>query len=190
MEGGIGDEHHLNGAEIYRLSQFEVLDMLGGRLEPELGGAPEFIDIVGVNYYPDNQWYHGGPTIPMGHHAYRPLHDMLIEVHRRYDRPILIAETGAEGSGRASWLHYVCAEVQEARNAGIPVEGICLYPILDYPGWDNGRVCHVGLLSSADQDGRRSACTSLARELSRQQAHLAEISAVPERQADAFAAVG
>jgi hypothetical protein len=172
VEGGLGDEQHLHGAEIYRLSQFEVLDMLGGRLEPHLGGAPEFIDIVGVNYYPDNQWYHAGPTIPMGHHAYRPLHDMLMEVHRRYGRPILIAETGAEGSGRPSWLHYVSAEVREAIEAGVPVEGICLYPILDYPGWDNGRICHVGLLSAADRDGRRTACMGLARELSRQQEFL------------------
>lgn len=190
VEGGLGDEQHLQGAETYRLSQFEVLDMLSGRLDPELGGAPEFVDIVGVNYYPENQWYHGGPTIPMGHHAYRPLHDMLLEVHQRYDRPILIAETGAEGCGRPSWLHYVCGEVDTAWAAGVPIEGLCLYPILDYPGWANGRVCHVGLMSSADKDGRRSVCMPLARELGRQQAQLQEIGTIPERQANALAAAG
>jgi hypothetical protein len=187
VEGGLGDEDHLRGAEIYRQSQFEVLDMLCGRLEPSLGGAPEFLDIVGLNYYPDNQWYHGGPTIPMGHHAYRPLHDMLLEVHRRYDRPMLIAETGAEGSGRASWLHYVCGEVHEAVRAGVPVQGICLYPIIDYPGWDNGRVCHVGLLSVHDDHGQRSVCASLARELTRQQAYLQELEAVPDPLTKKFA---
>lgn len=169
VEGGLGDEHHILGAEIHHLSQFEVLDMLCGRLEPDLGGAPEFLDIVGVNYYPDNQWYHSGPTIPMGHHAYRPLHNMLSEVYKRYRRPILIAETGAEGSGRASWLHYVCGEVREAIDVGIPVQGICLYPILDYPGWDNERTCHVGLLSALSEHGERSTCIALARELGRQQ---------------------
>jgi len=188
VEGGLGDEHHLRGAETYRLSQFEVLEMLSGRLEPELGGAAEFIDIVGVNYYPDNQWYHAGPTIPLGHHAYRPLHDMLVEVHRRYGRPILIAETGAEGSGRPSWLHYVCAEVREAMEAGVPMEGICLYPIIDYPGWDNERICHVGLLSAVDEHGRRSVCAPLARELSRQQELFRELDTVANTQAGTLAA--
>jgi hypothetical protein len=188
VEGGLGDEHHIRGAETYRLSQFEVLEMLAGRMEPELGGAAEFIDIVGVNYYPDNQWYHTGPTIPLGHHAYRPLHDMLIEVHRRYGRPILIAETGAEGSGRPSWLHYVCAEVREAMEAGVPMEGICLYPIIDYPGWDNERICHVGLLSAIDDHGRRSVCAPLARELSRQQELFRELDTVANTQAGTLAA--
>ncbi|GEO15214.1 beta-glucosidase [Microvirga aerophila] len=188
VEGGLGDEHHIRGAETYRLSQFEVLEMLAGRLEPELGGAAEFIDIVGVNYYPDNQWYHAGPTIPLGHHAYRPLHDMLIEVHRRYGRPILMAETGAEGSGRPSWLHYVCAEVREAMEAGVPMEGVCLYPIIDYPGWDNERICHVGLLSAVDDHGRRSVCAPLARELSRQQELFRELDTVANTQAGTLAA--
>jgi hypothetical protein len=187
VEGGLGDEEHLRGAEVYRQSQFEVLDMLCGRQEPDLGGAPEFLDIVGLNYYPDNQWYHGGPTIPMGHHAYRPLHDMLLEVHSRYDRPLLIAETGAEGSGRASWLHYVCGEVHEAMRAGVPLQGICLYPIIDYPGWDNERVCHVGLLSVHDDHGQRSVCASLARELARQQEYLQELEVMADPQMKKFA---
>ena len=160
---------HIQASEIYRLAQFEALDMLNGTLEPELGGAPEFVDIVGVNYYPDNQWYHCGPTIPMGHHAYRPLSDMLGEVHERYGRPILIAETGAEGSGRAAWLHYVCSEICDAIESGIPVEGVCLYPILDYPGWDNERTCSVGLLSDADDHGHRRFCSLFSSELRRQQ---------------------
>jgi hypothetical protein len=188
VESGLGDELHVRDAETYRLSQFEVLDILCGRMEPELGGAPEFIDIVGVNYYPDNQWYYAGPTIPMGHHAYRSLHDMLAEVQHRYSRPLLIAETGAEGCGRAPWLHYVCAEVREAIEMGIPVGGICLYPILDYPGWDNERTCHVGLLSTADQNGQRSACLSLARELSRQQAVFDELQAGSSEGIDPFEA--
>lgn len=160
---------HIEASEIYRLAQFEAIDMLKGTLEPELGGSPEFVDIVGVNYYPDNQWYHCGPTIPMGHHAYRPLSDMLAEVHARYGRPILIAETGAEGSGRPAWLHYVSSEVHDAIQTGIPVEGVCLYPILDYPGWDNERTCSVGLMSNADDQGHRKICLPFANELRRQQ---------------------
>lgn len=160
-------------AEAYRLAQFEATDLLDGRMEPALGGAPDLLDIIGLNVYPDNQWYFGGGAIPLGHHAYRPLSDMLAEVHARYARPLLIAETGAEGSARAAWLHYVCAEVAMARQAGVPVLGICLYPVLDYPGWENGRLCQVGLLSAPDAAGARRVFAPLAEELRRQQALLA-----------------
>jgi beta-glucosidase/6-phospho-beta-glucosidase/beta-galactosidase len=180
VEPGLGDEAHRRAAETYHGAQYEVLDMMAGRMEPELGGAPEFVDLVGLNYYPENQWYHGGPTIPIGHHAYRPLQELLADAHRRYGRPILLAETGAEGCGRASWLHYVCGEVLSALEAGIPVEGICLYPILDYPGWENGRICRVGLLSMPERNGERQVFAPLARELRRQQELFA--AATPDRQ--------
>lgn len=145
--------------------------MLSGRLAPELGGNPDCLDVVGVNFYPNNQWYFGGDTIPLGHHAYRPLREMLLEVHERYRRPLLIAETGAEGSARPYWLHHVCAEVFHALSAGAPIQGICIYPILDYHGWDNDRVCQVGLLSTADEEGRRTVYAPLLEELQREQAH-------------------
>src|SRR5208337_3733636 len=45
-------------AEAYRLSQFQAWDLLSGRLNPELGGRPEYLDVVGVNYYPQNQWFY------------------------------------------------------------------------------------------------------------------------------------
>jgi hypothetical protein len=169
VDPGAGDADHARGAEIYRLAQFEALDMLAGALEPELGGDPSYVDIVGMNFYPDNQWYHHGPTIPLGHHAYRPLHHMLAEAHARYGRPLLIAETGAEGSARSAWLHYVCAELETALREGVPLEGVCLYPVLDYPGWDNGRSCHVGLFSTPDEQDERAVCRAFAQELRRQQ---------------------
>lgn len=155
-------------AREYTLAQYEAADMLVGRLAPELGGSEDCLDVLGVNFYPDNQWYLGGSTIPMGHHAFRALSDMLVETHQRYGRPILIAETGAEGSARAAWLHYVCSEVREAHAAGVPVGGVCLYPILDYPGWENGRSCPVGLLSQP-RHGIRRTCLPFAAELQRQQ---------------------
>jgi beta-glucosidase/6-phospho-beta-glucosidase/beta-galactosidase len=157
-------------AEAYRLAQFEAWDMLSGRLQPELGGRPAYLDIIGVNYYSDNQWLYGGGTIPMGHHLYRPFSDLLEETYRRYNRPIFVAETGAEGSARAAWLHYVGDEVRTAIAAGVPVEGICLYPILDYPGWENDRHCEVGLYGAADGAHGRPLCHALADELHRQQA--------------------
>ncbi|WP_245504818.1 hypothetical protein [Aquabacter spiritensis] len=91
-----------------------------------------------------------------------------MEIHARYGRPLLVAETGAEASARAAWMHYVCGEVRAAQHAGAAILGICQYPILDYPGWDNGRRCEVGLLSMPDNDGRRTVCTALSEEIARQ----------------------
>ena len=92
---------------------FEAYDWIMGMAEPELGGDPSLVDLIGLNFYPHNQWYYEGPTIPMGHHEYRPLADMLVEMAERYEKPIFLSETGAEGSAKPSWLHYVCNEVRE-----------------------------------------------------------------------------
>ena len=143
--------------------------MLLGNLAPELGGGPELIDVIGLNYYPDNQWYFRGSFIPLGHFAYRPFRTMLTEVSSRYRRPLLIAETGAEGSARPAWLHYVASETAAARREGVPVEGLCIYPILDYPGWYDERHCQVGLFSLPGSTDERHTDRDLADELRRQQ---------------------
>jgi hypothetical protein len=119
--------------------------MLAGLAWPGLGGAPEFIDIIGVNYYPQNQWFlEGGPIEPW-EAEHRPLSSMLREVHKRYGRPLVISETGAEGDLRSTWLTEITNEVIRARISGTPVEGLCLYPVLDYPGWVDNRHCETGL---------------------------------------------
>jgi beta-glucosidase/6-phospho-beta-glucosidase/beta-galactosidase len=142
-------------AEQYRLGQFEAYDWILGKAEAELGGDPSLVDLIGLNFYPHNQWYYRGPTIPMGHHEYRPLADMLMEVAERYEKPIFLSETGAEGTGKPSWLHYVCAEVREAMSRGADIRGLCWYPITSYPGWDNSRHAETGLLSTIVSDGTR-----------------------------------
>ncbi|MER8476020.1 beta-glucosidase [Mesorhizobium sp. M1163] len=155
-------------AENARQGQFEAYDMLMGRVEPELGGSEDVVDVIGLNFYPHNQWYLNGPTIPMGHHEYRALSEMLVEVAERYKKPMFIAETGAEGSGRPAWLHYVCDEVRDATSLGAPAQGICLYPVTAYPGWDNSRHAEVGLFSTVHADGSRTVRKPLADELERQ----------------------
>jgi beta-glucosidase/6-phospho-beta-glucosidase/beta-galactosidase len=145
----------VRAAEAARQGQFESYDWITGRAAPEMGGDPSLVDLIGLNFYPHNQWYLDGPTIPMGHHEYRPLADMLIGVAERYGKPIFLSETGAEGSGKPSWLHYVCSEVRTAIDRGAAVEGICWYPITAYPGWDNSRHAEAGLLSTVTSDGGR-----------------------------------
>jgi hypothetical protein len=161
-------------AEAYRKSQYQAWDMLCGRICPELGGAEEFLDIIGVNFYPHNQWLYnlsGFKQVrvfqPVNRRSplYRPFREMLSEVHQRYGRSIFVAETGAENRRRAGWLRYVCQEVQAALNNGVPLEGICLYPILNHPGWVDDRHCHNALWDYADSHGDREIYKPLAREL-------------------------
>ncbi len=173
--------HEGAAAEAYRLAQYQVWDMLCGREAPHLGGDMKYLDLVGVNYYPDNQWYFAGPTvarprtIDRAHRDYRPFRQMLREVHDRYGRPVFIAETGCEDGGRAEWLRFVGREVRAAMRMGVPITGLCLYPILDYPGWNDDRHCHTGLWGYCDATGTRDVYQPLAREVRRQRQYVARL---------------
>jgi hypothetical protein len=155
-------------AEELRQGQYEATDMILGLNDAELRGRPDLLDAIGLNFYPDNQWYVDGSTIPLGHHDYRRLADMLEEVFTRYRKPLFMSETGAEGSARPAWLHYVCAEVREAMSRGVRIEGICIYPVTAYPGWDNSRNADVGLFTTPPVDGARRAYHPMVDELQRQ----------------------
>jgi beta-glucosidase/6-phospho-beta-glucosidase/beta-galactosidase len=171
----------IRAAEKNRGGMFEAYDWIMGRAEPDLGGDPSLIDLIGLNYYPHNQWYWDGPTIPMGHHEYRPLGDMLIEMAERYKKPIFLSETGAEGTGKPSWLHYVCNEVRDAIGRGADVRGICWYPITAYPGWDNSRHAETGLFSSVLSDGTRHVDELLLEEFEAQRQRFDEFEAERRR---------
>ncbi|MGE8361033.1 beta-glucosidase [Pseudomonas sp.] len=170
-------------AERYRLSQFQAWDMLAGMQWPGLGGRPEYLDILGVNYYDNNQWFMGGGTLWRGDPRYRPFSGILAEVYQRYRRPMLVAETGAEGEQRADWLRYIGEQVHLALQRGVPLEGICLYPILDYPGWTDDRHCQAGLFGFADATGQRPVHAPLADELRHQQTLFAAMAEQLARQA-------
>ena len=150
-----GHPSETGASEGARRSQYEAWDMLSGRAWPQLGGYPQALDVVGVNYYPDNQWEHGGTVLAPGDPRRRPLADLLCGVHARYGRPVVVSETGAEAEARVPWLELVAAEVAEARRRGVPVWAICLYPILDHPGWDDDRYCPNGLLAWHPDEARR-----------------------------------
>jgi beta-glucosidase/6-phospho-beta-glucosidase/beta-galactosidase len=168
-------------AESYRQGLFEAWDMLAGRQRPDLGGQEKYLDIIGVNYYSNNQWlcgetsFHPERWLEISDKQYRPLRSLLSEVYDRYQRPMFIAETGTEGTERPGWFRYVCEEVRGAMREGVPLEGVCLYPIIDFPGWDDDRHCETGLWGFADENGRREVYLPLAEELIRQQEELSQL---------------
>ena len=135
-------------------AQYEAWDMLCGRREPSLGGAPRYLDVLGLNYYHSNQWEH--PTNKRLHwHVRDPrrrdLADMLTGIWQRYGRPLFIAETGHVGDGRAQWIDEVAAAAQRCRAAGVPLEGICLYPLIDRPDWEDTAHWHRSGLWEVDR---------------------------------------
>jgi UDP-galactopyranose mutase len=169
-----------DAARAQRASQFEAWDMLGGYASPELGGDPKYLDIIGVNYYHSNQWEY--LTNDRLHWHLKdprrmPLHQLLAEVYQRYQHPIFIGETSHVGTGRGQWIKEIAEEVCLARSQGVPVDGICLYPILDRPDWENDKHWHnSGLWDlQADDSGHfhRILNENYATDLSAAQSHLA-----------------
>jgi hypothetical protein len=165
------------------LAQYDTWDLLAGRAAPQLGGDEKYLDVLGVNYYPHNQWwmrdnvgFNPDLAIPRAHPLYRPFRELLADVHERYRRPFFIAETGAGDRERPEWLRYVGDEVRAALRAGVPVGGICLYPIINFPWWDDDRHLYNGLLDypPAD-DGGRAIYQPLADELRHQQRLFARV---------------
>ena len=134
-----------HAAALHRV-QYDAVDCLLGRRHPEFGGTEGMIDVIGLNYSPYNQWRPFEPPVAVDPEDQLPLRTLLLDAHGHYGRPLFVAETGCEGDDRALWFDMVMREVSAARGAGVPIEGVCLYPILDHPGWDDDRRCPNGLM--------------------------------------------
>lgn len=122
---------------------FESWDMLAGRLLPELGGSPAHLDIIGINYYWTNQWEWGHPPLddgripPLADGDPRrvPLSSLVRTVWDRYGHDFMISETAHVGDSRAPWLLEVAQQSDLMLKEGMPLLGVCLYPILGMPEW-------------------------------------------------------
>ncbi|MFN8528569.1 MAG: beta-glucosidase [Anaerolineae bacterium] len=162
-------------AEGYRTAQYQGWDLLSGRLRPEIGGDPRYLDILGLNFYSNNEWYYKGDTILRSDPNYKPFRCIAADVYERYGRPLFVAETGAEGDRRVDWFTYMCDEVYSAIEAGIPLHGLCLYPIVSFPGWEDERYCQNGLWDYADRTGERPIHTPFSDALREQQQRFAAL---------------
>jgi hypothetical protein len=116
---------------------FEFWDIVSGRLMPELGGSPDHLDIVGLNYYWTNQWQLGADNVPLAGDDPRrvPLASLVRSAWHRYGCDIIITETSAAGTARAPWIHELSMMADDLLSAGVGLAGICLYPILGMPEW-------------------------------------------------------
>ena len=116
---------------------FQSLDMLSGRMMPEMGGSREHLGTIGINYYWTNQWHVDRPGVPIHYDdPYRwPLRRLLRYVWERYGAEIVITETSHVGEMRPAWIAELTEEAEALLDEGLPLGGICLYPILGMPEW-------------------------------------------------------
>lgn len=129
-------------AEEKHFEQFQVHDILSGAMCPELRGKPEYLDIIGVNYYYNNQWINETHEfLPWAeeppHPLFRSLHSLIETVFARYGRSIVISETSHPGEDRAKWIRSITKECLSILETGIPLWGCCFYPVIDRPDWDD-----------------------------------------------------
>lgn len=135
------DAELVNKARQKNEEQFQVLDILCGYMCRELGGNDDLADIIGCNYYHNNQWYYPSErqldwrssTEQIG---YRKLSEMCREVCDKYKRPIVITETSYEGGLKGEWMNLITDECEQMLRMGLELYGVCIYPVLNRPDWD------------------------------------------------------
>lgn len=133
---------HADAEDFNHRAVFEAWDMLCGRTLPELGGSRRHLDIVGVNYYWTNQWEIGCEECPLHFDDPRrwPFSRLLRQVWRRYGGDLLVTETSHVDDMRPIWLRTVADECEKLLEEGVPLRGVCLYPILGMPEWHDQTV--------------------------------------------------
>lgn len=119
--------------------QYQAMDIILGRQCPELEGDENLVDALGFNYYYNNQWNNLNVTLPWPdiENKHTPLSHLLENAYFRYNRPIFLTETGHFGEDRDIWLEEISLECKKALDKGIDLRGICIYPVIDRPDWDD-----------------------------------------------------
>lgn len=136
-------------------AQFQAMDIFSGKMCPELGGDPSLMDYAGFNFYYNNQWEHCGETIGWCTEKRRtPFYQVLKDAADRYNKPVVLSETGHFGEHRAQWLELITADCLTAMEMGVDLRGICIYPVLDRPDWDTLSSIDCGIWGY-DESGNR-----------------------------------
>lgn len=152
-----GDEEAERVRDFNERIVFEGWRMLQGSVMPELGGRPDFLNVAGMNVYRLCQWEldREGSFLEPGDPRWTPISQMLVDAWQRLGCPLIIGETGELGPDRAAWLRYLLAEVETARAAGVPLLGVCWYPIVGAPDWYDPTTVFTGGWWDSVPKGRR-----------------------------------
>jgi hypothetical protein len=124
--------------------QAAVLDIVMGLRNPELGGCPELVTIIGLNHYRDS-------TLP-------PFHRLLINAQKRWPtKQLWVTETSGPPTGwqQAEWFWWMLAETRLAAMSGINVPVFTWAPVISMYDWvDETLQLHNGIWI-IDGNGKR-----------------------------------
>ncbi|MEO6287626.1 MAG: amine oxidase [Dyadobacter sp.] len=145
-------------AQVENEQQFQAIDMLCGRICPELGGSGDLVDVLGYNYYYNNQWTIDSHEVlgwndPVHDPRWRPLADLLESAYYRYGKPIILSETSHPKEDRPLWIEMITSQCAELIDRNVPLLGVCIYPIIDRPDWDRLDVWHHSGVWDTDFSG-------------------------------------
>ncbi|MDX2138676.1 MAG: hypothetical protein SF123_11330 [Chloroflexota bacterium] len=119
------DEHRLHTDDARPLAtQARIIDTVLGRRDPEMGGANEYIHIIGLNHYRDT-------TLP-------PFHQMLLRAQQHWrDKPLWLTETSGPPKGwrQSEWFWWMIAEVNMARMLGVDIPIFTWAPVISMFDW-------------------------------------------------------
>ena len=125
--------------------QAAVLDMVLGLRDPELGGCPELVTIIGLNHYRDS-------TLP-------PFHRLLLNAQKRWPtKQIWVTETSGPPTGwqQAEWFWWMLAETRLAALSGVDIPVFTWAPAISMYDWvDESRQLHNGIWVIDDHGGRQ-----------------------------------
>ena len=118
-----------------------------------LSMAPGHVDVLGLDYYPHSEYLftEEGPVTP----SPQPVGLAVLagQYWKRYRLPMLVTETNIRGFApdRATWFKHVLEQCEQAVASGVPLGGLCWFPVIDSCDWDSllcradGRVDPVGV---------------------------------------------
>lgn len=92
---------------------------------PELGGTEAHLDIMGHNYYYNNQWIAAPHQFlewkpGLEHRKYIPLHELLIAAFHKYNRPFVLTETSHPKEDRPLWIKMITEEALHLLKHALP----------------------------------------------------------------------
>ncbi|MEJ7663631.1 MAG: hypothetical protein WKG07_30870 [Hymenobacter sp.] len=129
-------------------NQFQATDMLCGTPVPRAGRQrPSCLDVLGFNYYYDNQWQLAQPpdawagTMRQLTRAGAPCSTLLQTGLPALPASLLPSPKPATPAWTAPrWLHMVgAASAPRCCAPACRCGAVCLYPIIDRPDWDHPR---------------------------------------------------
>src|SRR5690349_15795752 len=129
---------------ISEAEQAAVLDTVLGLRDPELGGCPDLVTIIGLNHYRDS-------TLP-------PFHKLLINAQKRWPtKQLWVTETSGPPTGwqQAEWFWWMLAETRLAMLSGVNIPVFTWAPAISMYDWvDEKEQLHNGIWI-LDEDGKR-----------------------------------